>query len=503
MSLIKKLKGLNTYDFAIIGAGIGGLTTAAILSKEGYKVALIEKNTYVGGNLSTFKRQGITFDTGVHYTGGFDEGELFDSLFKYLGIKNKIHVQRQNIDCFDKISYMGEEFEFAQGYDLHQEKLSEYFPKYKKEIANYLNAIKQHGSVDNIKALFEKEINLDTLSVNAYTKSKELLKDPKLLNVLTATNALYSGVKEKTPFLIHAHVMDAYIKSSWKFVNGGQHVADALADAIKQNGGEIFLGAEADTFKYSDKDIESIILKSGETIRAKRFITTLHPSLVVKMMPKDKLRKVFRKRILSMENTMSMFSVYLVMKEESQEYWNYNYYHFRNKETWITNIYNKKEWPQAFFMFSQLSQTQQKYADGIVLMAYMSYNEVKKWAGTPVERRGEEYKAFKAEKTEQLLQLVESAMPNFRSKIKSVYSSTPLSYENYYNMPEGAPYGVIRNSEDPIGSTVLPVTKTPNLILSGQSVSLHGAFGVAIGSILTASYFVGKEKMIEKLSAKH
>lgn len=503
MSIIKKIKGINTFDFAIIGAGIGGLTTAAILSKEGYKVALIEQNNYVGGNLSTFKRQGVTFDTGVHYTGGFDDGELFDNLFKYLGIKDKIHVQRQNINCFDKISYMGEEFEFAQGYDLHQEKLFGYFPKYKNEISDYLNAIKQHGSVDNIKALFEKEINFDALSINAYTKSKQLLKDPKLFNVLTATNALYSGVKEKTPFLIHAHVMDAYIKSSWKFINGGQHVADALADVIQKNGGKIFLGQQAENFLYSDKNIDSVVLENKEHVRAKRFITTLHPSLVIKMMPEDKLRKVFRKRILGMENTMSMFSVYLVMKEKSQEYWNYNYYHYRNQETWITNIYNKEKWPQAFFMFSQLSQAKQKYADGIVLMAYMSYDEVKKWSGTPVEKRGDEYNAFKAEKTEQLLQLAEAAMPNFRSKIKSVYSSTPLSYENYYNMPEGAPYGIIRNSEDPIGSTVLPVTKTPNLILSGQSVSLHGAFGVAIGSILTASYFVGKEKMIEKLSAKH
>jgi len=500
MNLINKITGKNIYDFVVIGAGIGGLTTAAILSKEGYKVALIEKNNYVGGNLSTFKRQGVTFDTGVHYSGGFDKGELFDSLFKYLGIHEKIQIQRQSIDCFDKISYLGKEYDFAQGYDLHLEKLAQHFPNYKQEISNYLQAIKDSGSVENIQSIFEKEIRVDTLGVNAYEKSKDLLKDHKLLKILTANNALYSGVKSKTPFIVHAHVMDAYIKSSWKFINGGQHIADALADTIKNNGGQIFLGHQAKSFIYDNKNIDRVILENDNEIRGKHFITTIHPSLVVKMMPEKKLRKVFRNRILGMENTMSMFSLYLVMKPEAQEFWNYNYYHFANQETWLTETYKTNPWPQAFFMFSQLEERHQKYAKGIVLMTYMSYEEVQKWAGTNIEKRGEEYKAFKEQKTEQLLQLAEKTIPNFRSKIKSVYSSTPLTYENYYNMPEGAPYGVIRNSQDPAASTILPVTKTPNLILSGQSVNLHGILGVAIGSILTSSYFIGKEKLIEQFN---
>jgi len=498
MRFLEKLKGENRFDFVIVGAGIGGLTTAAILSKEGYKVALIEKNTYLGGNLSTFQRQSVTFDTGVHYSGGFADGELFNNLFKYLGISDKIHTQRQSIECFDKISYMGKEYGFAQGYDLHKEKLFSYFPHHKTEITNYLEAIKKWGNIGDIESIFNKKILPEDLSINTYDLSKQILKDPLLYNVLTATNALYSGVKQKTPFVIHAHVMDAYIKSSWKFIDGAQHVADALGDAIKKNGGEIILGHQVQEFIYSDKEIDAVVLSNKQTIKAKRFITTIHPSLVVKMMPEKKLRKVFRNRILNMENTMSMFSIYVVMKPKTQPFWNYNYYYFDNKDTWITDIYDKSNWPQAFFMFSQLAQAKQKFADGIVIMTYMSYDEVKKWAGTGVENRGEAYKDFKAEKTEALLKLVEKAIPNFRSKIQSVYSSSPLSYEDYYGMPEGAPYGIIRNSNDPVGTTVLPITKTPNLILSGQSVSLHGIFGVAIGSILTASYFVGKEKLIKE-----
>lgn len=488
------------YDFAIIGSGMAGLTLGALLSKEGFKVALVEKNSYVGGNLSTFKRRGVTFDTGIHYTGGFGEGRMFDLLFKYLGIRDKIHVQRQSIECFDKVSYQGEIYNFAQGYDRHLDRLSSYFPKYRKELKTYLEEVKRYGNLDNLNSRFSKTVNLESLGINAYDKIKSIVKDDYLLNVLTATNALYAGQKAKTPFVLHAHVMDAYINDSWKFINGGQHVANALAEAVTDHGGSVFLSQAAKAFEYEGKMIDSIVLENGEKIFADKVVSTIHPSLTLKMLPENTLRKAYTNRILSIENTMSMFSLYLVMKENSMPYMNYNYYHHKEKDTWVSDYYDPKRWPHAFFLFSQLSKANQEYEDGIVAMTYMIYDEVKQWSGLPIDRRGDSYKAFKEEKTELLLQEIEKAIPGFRSKIKAVYSSTPVSYESYYNMPEGAAYGIQRDCTDPLGKTILPSTKTPNLFLGGQSVSLHGLFGVAVGSLILASAFTGGNGLIERMT---
>ena len=46
----------------IIGAGLGGLYTGAILAKEGLQVTVLEKNATIGGGLQTFQRFGETFD---------------------------------------------------------------------------------------------------------------------------------------------------------------------------------------------------------------------------------------------------------------------------------------------------------------------------------------------------------------------------------------------------------------------------------------------------------
>ena len=50
----------------VIGGGLGGLFTGAILSKEGFKVTVVEKNFTIGGGLQNFMRFGLKFDTGMH-----------------------------------------------------------------------------------------------------------------------------------------------------------------------------------------------------------------------------------------------------------------------------------------------------------------------------------------------------------------------------------------------------------------------------------------------------
>lgn len=58
----------------IIGGGLGGLFTGAILAKEGFEVTVLEKNAIIGGGLQTFKRWGLSYETGMHILGGLERG---------------------------------------------------------------------------------------------------------------------------------------------------------------------------------------------------------------------------------------------------------------------------------------------------------------------------------------------------------------------------------------------------------------------------------------------
>lgn len=68
----KQLKELSgNIDIAIVGSGIGALSSASMLAKAGYKVAVFEQHYVVGGSSQTFEHGGYEFDVGVHYVGEY------------------------------------------------------------------------------------------------------------------------------------------------------------------------------------------------------------------------------------------------------------------------------------------------------------------------------------------------------------------------------------------------------------------------------------------------
>jgi phytoene dehydrogenase-like protein len=72
----------------VIGAGIGGLSTAAVLARRGYDVTVLEAHIYPGGCAGTFYHHGYRFDAGATLAGGFYSGGPMDGLAKETGILN-------------------------------------------------------------------------------------------------------------------------------------------------------------------------------------------------------------------------------------------------------------------------------------------------------------------------------------------------------------------------------------------------------------------------------
>ncbi|MFN8471375.1 MAG: FAD-dependent oxidoreductase [Anaerolineae bacterium] len=70
----------------VIGAGIGGLTTAALLAKAGMDVTVLEAHVDPGGCAATFYHQGYRFDAGATLVGGFQPGGAHDLVGQALGI---------------------------------------------------------------------------------------------------------------------------------------------------------------------------------------------------------------------------------------------------------------------------------------------------------------------------------------------------------------------------------------------------------------------------------
>jgi phytoene dehydrogenase-like protein len=77
------------YDAVVVGAGVSGLLSSLVLSKEGKKVLVLEKSEHIGGNLRTYSVDGYTVDTGVHAITHVDNGPLTKIMKKYFDVLPK------------------------------------------------------------------------------------------------------------------------------------------------------------------------------------------------------------------------------------------------------------------------------------------------------------------------------------------------------------------------------------------------------------------------------
>ncbi len=75
----------NSYDIVVIGAGVGGLTAAALLSKAGYTVAVVEMASQAGGYLAGFHRHKFRFDTAIHWLNQCNPGGIVNTVFETIG----------------------------------------------------------------------------------------------------------------------------------------------------------------------------------------------------------------------------------------------------------------------------------------------------------------------------------------------------------------------------------------------------------------------------------
>jgi len=495
---------MQKFDVAIIGSGLGGLVCGYILSKEGYNVCIIEKNKQIGGCLQVFERNKCIFDTGMHYIGSMEEGQILHRFFKYFNLIDKLKIKKMDVNGFDVINFQGVDYKYAMGYENFIKTLINYFPAEKEGIIKYCNKLREISNNLNLYNLREVKTDniIDTQYITESTGDfiKSVTTNKILQNVLAGTNSLYAGEPDKSPLYMHALINNFFIESAWRFVDGSAQLADLLAQSIIQNGGTILTNSKVEKLVCDNTEIRYAQLSNSEKIEAKNFISDVHPVVTLEMVESDIIKKVYRNRINNLENTLSTFSVYIVLKENTFKYLNYNYYYCKGDTAWLTSTYSNNIWPQGYMLFTPTSSKSDLFAENMTVLAYMKMDELKKWENTSVEKRGDEYKEFKHKKAEQLISLVEKQFPQIRNCIKTYYTSTPLTYRDYTGTKDGSMYGFLKDCKEPIKTYIPPKTKIPNLYLTGQNINLHGILGVTIGSLLTCGEFVGLNYLIRKIN---
>lgn len=485
---------MSRREVIIIGSGLGGLLCAGILARAGLHVLVLEQGVQPGGCMQTYRRHGLDFDTGFHYTGGLSEGQPMHAVFRYLGLMQLPWVRMDEL--FDRVTIGRRTFAFAQGYDNFVQMLATDFPAERTALEQYACLLRQ-VSAHELDAL-DPAGNADTsfterlMETNARQYLQSLFRDPLLIDVLSGTALKMELRSESLPLFTFAYGHSSYLESSWRLKGGASQLVDTLVQGIRARGGEVLCNAGVAELVERDGRLVQARCADGRSYEAACFISNLHPAATCALIGQSsRMKPAYRRRMAALKNTCGMFTASLVLKPRALKYFNFNRYVYARPDVWACS---RGESPVGGVLVScRVPEDGSPYIRQVDLLTPMTWQQCLPWQDTRVGHRDAGYLALKARLADECIALAEQALPGLRHCVDYLCTSTPLTYRDYTGTPQGSAYGARKDYDNPLGTLLSVRTPIDNLLLTGQSLMLHGVHGVTMTALLTCAELLGRE----------
>merc|ERR1719412_1666474 len=147
----------TNLDAILIGSGIGGMTTGAIMSKAGKRVLILEQHDQAGGCCHTFIDKGYEFDVGIHYIGKFGHHNINKTLMDQI-CEGQVEWNRLE-DEFDIVSIGYEDknrqYPVLTGYDNWKYQLKKEFPDDENAIDKYFELVEEYKQSSKAAAILK------------------------------------------------------------------------------------------------------------------------------------------------------------------------------------------------------------------------------------------------------------------------------------------------------------------------------------------------------------
>lgn len=238
---------------AVVGAGLGGLAAAALLSKKGKKVILLEPSEDVGGAVTVHSSHGFRFATGTTLSFGLERGGTLDSLYSELGIAQSASMLSPSY----QVALPDRRINVYAEKDETQEELRREFPGEIEQISTlYRNVRKSADRIakNKIYSFFANHRRAGSL-LSKYHFSPELLVFFNLQSLFF----FYQPIQH-----IRAVSLVTLIDSAPFSIHGGmKRVAENMLDAFLRNGGEIRYGFPWPELIFAHKYVSGLSRPEG------------------------------------------------------------------------------------------------------------------------------------------------------------------------------------------------------------------------------------------------
>jgi prolycopene isomerase len=433
----------DSYDVAVVGAGLGGLSAAACLAKAGRRVLVVERQDGPGGNAHAFHRGPYTFDPAIHVIAQGFNIEFLGFYLEALGIRDRVDLLRAE-DNF-AVDIDGSRFTFPVGVEPLTEYLREQFPADADGITAFVDVCAQATRESQAPPPRVAIADLDQLMAALPTLFKyrtrtlaqvldEFIDDPQAKAVCGAQWPYLGLPPSRISFMAYSGAWMATLDPGPLYVRGSfQRLADALTEAIEENGGEVVFDSTVTDVRVEDGRVTGISIGDGE-LRAPVVVSNADAKLTFEsLVGLDRLPDRFIRRLQRMTPSLSAFLVYSAATVDPAEvglsHETFVYRHWDHDQTWA-EVLEGRLGGMWFSLPTLHDPSLAPDGEHLVLFTSMMPYDV----GEPWEEAKSRYQELMVDEVERLL-------PGYRAGLTFIESATPKTFESYTLAQQGAAYG--------------------------------------------------------------
>jgi len=505
------------YDVIVVGSGMGGLTTAALLSLLGKKVCVLEQHYTAGGYTHAYEREGYEWDVGVHYIGEVHKPSTMKRMFDVLSNGRLKWAAMDPV--YDRIIIADKAHDFVAGRDNFVEELVKHFPEEREAIEKYVALIRDMSSstpkffagqaMPRWMAAIYKRIRPLLVRKEFFQSTREVLEgltnNQDLISVLTGQWGDYGQTPRDAAFLMHALIAKHYLAGGAYPVGGASEIARSIIPTIQVSGGEVFTYAEVEEVLVKDNKAYGVKMANGDELYADVVVSNigLHKTLG-KLYPEASRAQhnvqqwLDEKKLNHSSSSYCLYAGFKGNKEalglDTTNLWIYpSGDHEGNVDAFRKGEHS--DFPLIYISFPSTKDPQwdERFPDKstVEIVTIANIEDYEPWQGTMWQQRGDDYEAKKEALAKELLEKLFKQRPQLREALGYYELSTPLSTQFYQHNSAGEIYGVDHWVERFDKACMHPETDIKNLYMTGADVMTAGVGGGLMGGVMCTMRILG------------
>ncbi len=466
----------GNYDCVVIGAGVSGLTAAALLAHEGAKVLVLERHTLAGGCASFYQRGGFRFDVGATLVGGFGARGAHRRVFEHLGLDVPaepvepamvVHLPDATIVRYGDARWHAERVRAfgpgAEPFWAAQERIANLawdfsagFPGLPAD-APSLAALARAFRLRHVPLVRTLGRTLGSLLPPEASPRLRAFVDAHLL-ITAQVDAT------RADLAYGATALDLAREGTFHLEDGIASIAIALARSVRKSGCAIRYGVECSAIESERGRVTGVVTAEGRRIRCASVIGALPVQNLVALTPALRegggASNRYRGRVAALSQRWGAFMLYVglppgVVPDDLP-------FHHQRMGRYDAPL---GEGNTAFLSFSAPGELRRARGGGRAV-TISTHTDAARW-----ERAAQtgELAALRSEYAERLLEALDAVVPGASRRAELIEPATPLTFAHYTGRLRGCVGGVPQTPAAANFGALTQRTPVAGLLLCGDT----------------------------------